>query len=40
LAISKAGEINGLDKLQYLSNIEGMENNKEEAIASSSEGAQ
>lgn len=40
LAISKAGEINGLDRLQFLSNIEGMENSKEGAISASSEGVQ
>lgn len=39
LAISKAGEINGLDKLQYLSNIDGMENKNADSPATSAEGA-
>ena len=39
LAISKAGEINGLDKLQYLSNIDGLENKNAESPVISAEGA-
>lgn len=39
LAISKAGELNGLDKLQYLSNIGDMDKKKVEEPASSAEGA-
>lgn len=39
LAINKAGELNGLDKLQYLSNIEEMDKKKAEESASSAEGA-
>lgn len=39
LAISKAGEINGLDKLQYLSNIDGLENKNAESPVTSAEGA-
>jgi len=39
LSISKAGEINGLDKLQYLSNINDIENKSSEETASATKGA-
>lgn len=39
LSISKAGEINGLDKLQYLSNINDIENKSAEETASATKGA-
>ena len=38
LSISKAGEINGLDKLQYLSNINDIEKKSAEEITSAVEG--